>query len=610
MRNFLSNKLLGFALMIGCLMITSSTFAQSNPDLDPLIQNIYARNHVLLNGNWNYLIDQLEVGYYDYRRTPTPNGFFKDPQVDHIKTYKEYDFDSAPVMRIPSDWNTQNAQLFYYEGTVWFKRKFNYQADKEKKRAYLYFGAINYDSKVYLNGTKVGEHIGGYTPFNMEVTDQLKEGENFVVVKVDNKRYAEAVPTLNCDWFNYGGITRDVMLIEVPQTYIRSYKLQLKKDTKDVLSGYVQLSGETDLQQRVIVEVPQLKLKQEVTTDENGYAAFEIKAKPKLWSPDTPNLYAVTITSGTDKVNDKIGFRTIETRGREILLNGAPVFLKGISIHEEAPFYSGRICSEAENLTLLNWAKELGCNYVRLAHYPHNEKMVRMAEELGLMVWSEIPVYWTIQWENPATYSNALNQLNEMIERDQNRAAVIIWSIANETPHGQARDTFLSNLSKAARAKDNTRLISMAMERSDKSPTVLSIQDEMSKYVDVVACNQYLGWYDGINEKIDRVSWEIDYEKPLVFSEFGGGAVAGYHGDKTQIWTEEYQEELYIKTLRMIDERMPQVAGISPWILMDFRSPRRLLPQIQDGFNRKGLISNRGEKKKAFGILKEWYQKK
>lgn len=609
MKNFLKSKLLGFCLLIGCMTV-NDTFAQSNPELDPLIQNVYGRNPILLNGNWNYLVDQLEVGYYNYRRTPDPNGFFKDPQVDNIKTYKEYDFDSAPVMKIPSDWNTQNAQLFYYEGTVWFKHKFNYQSSQQKKRSYLYFGAINYDAKVYLNGQKVGEHIGGYTPFNMEVTGVLKEGENFVVVKVDNKRYAEAIPTLNCDWFNYGGITRDVMLVEVPQTYIQSYRLQLKKGTKDILSGYVQLNGEANLEQSISIEIPQLKIKNEITTDVNGYVAFEIKAKPKLWSMETPNLYDVSIVAATDKTKDKIGFRTIETRGREILLNGESIFLKGISIHEEAPFYSGRICSEAENLTLLNWAKELGCNYVRLAHYPHNEKMVRMAEEMGLMVWSEIPVYWTIQWENPATYANALNQLSEMIERDQNRAAVIIWSIANETPHGKARDAFLSNLSKAAKEKDDSRLISMAMERSDKSPTILSIQDEMNKYVDIISCNQYLGWYDGTNEKIDRVRWEIDYEKPLILSEFGGGAVSGYHGDKTQIWTEEYQEELYIKTLRMIDERMPEVAGISPWILMDFRSPRRLLPQIQDGFNRKGLISNRGQKKKAFWVLNEWYQKK
>lgn len=608
MKNNLGKKFILLSILGFASLFVHPVSAQSNPKLEPLIQHVYGRTFTLLNGNWNYLIDQLEVGYYNYRRTPDPNGFFKDPKVDNVTGYKEYDFDSAPVMKVPGDWNTQNSQLFYYEGTVWFKRKFNLKKVKDS-RYFLYFGAVNYDSKIYLNGQKVGEHIGGYTPFNMEVTKQAEDGENFVIVKVDNKRYPEGVPTLNCDWFNYGGITRDVMLVEVPQTYIQSYNLQLKQGSKDLLTGYVKMKG-AQLQQKVKIEIPELKINKELVTDEKGYAAFEIKAKPGLWSPENPYLYTVSFVGETDKVSDEIGFRTIETRGREILLNGKPIFLKGISIHEEAPFRSGRIISEAEDYTLLSWARELGCNYVRLAHYPHNEKMVRMAEKMGLMMWSEIPVYWTIQWKNPETYQNAHNQLTEMIERDQNRAAVIIWSIANETPHSDARDLFLSDLSKSAREKDNTRLISMAMERSDKSSTILSVQDKMSEYVDIISCNQYLGWYDGLNEKIDRVSWEIDYDKPLVFSEFGGGAVAGYHGDKSQIWTEEYQEELYIKILNMIDERMPPVAGISPWVLVDFRSPRRLLPQIQDGFNRKGLLSDKGMKKKAFFILRDWYNDK
>jgi beta-glucuronidase len=329
-----------------------------------------------------------------------------------------------------------------------------------------------------------------------------------------------------------------------------------------------------------------------------------------LWSPENPKLYAVNISSETDKIADEIGFRTIETRGREILLNGQAVFLKGISIHEEAAFRNGRIFKEEEDLTLLNWAKELGCNYVRLAHYPHNEPMLRLAEKMGLMVWSEIPVYWTIQWENQSVYNNALNQLDEMMERDQNRANVIIWSIANETPHGDARDKFLSSLAVYAREKDNTRLISMAMERKDKSNVVLSVNDNMSQYVDIISFNQYLGWYDGTNEKIDRVRWEIDYNKPIIISEFGGEAVSGLHGEATQLWTEEYQAELYRKTLRMIDERMPLVSGISPWVLKDFRSSRRLLPNVQDGFNRKGLVSDRGEKKLSFYVLQEWYKKK
>ena len=237
--------------------------------------------------------------------------------------------------------------------------------------------------------------------------------------------------------------------------------------------------------------------------------------------------------------------------------------------------------------------------------------MVREAEKMGLLVWSEIPVYWTILWDREDVYANALNQLDEMIERDINRCNIVIWSIANETPHGDARDRFLSSLAKYAREKDPSRLISMAMERNDKSAEILSVRDNMSEYVDIISVNQYVGWYDGTNEKIDRVSWEIDYDKPVMISEFGGDALFGKHGTETDIWTEEYQADLYRKTIRMIEERMsPHISGMSPWVLKDFRSARRLLPQTQDGFNRKGLVSDRGERKQAYYILQDFYKKK
>jgi len=574
---------------------------------EPLIQNVYQRNIQRLNGYWNYLVDPLETGYYDYRRQPSENGFFKDITVDNVQKFKEYDFDSSPVIGIPGDWNTQNPELFYYEGTVWFRRKFDYQPSE--KKVFIYFGAVNYDAKVYLNGKKVGEHTGGYTPFNFDVTGKIVAGENTLVVKVDNKRSVDAVPTNNFDWFNYGGITRDVLLVELPQAFVQTYKFQLQKGTLNVIQAQVKLN-DRQAGVKVTVEIPELKLKKSIETDTAGVASFEEKITPVLWSPQNPKLYDINISTATDKLSDQIGFKQISTRGHEILLNGKPIFLKGISIHEEAAFRNGRIYSAEEDRTLLNWAKELGCNYVRLAHYPHNEQMVREAEKMGIMVWSEIPVYWTIQWEKPEVYANALNQLNEMIERDQNRANIIIWSIANETPFSEARNRFLSALAVAARQKDDTRLISMAMERKDKSSTVLSVKDDMSQYVDVISFNQYVGWYDGTTEKIDRVRWEIDYDKPFIISEFGGDALYGLHGKDTDIWTEEYQASLYRKTLKMIEERMPPIAGMSPWILKDFRSSRRLLPQIQDGFNRKGLISDRGERKQAFYVLQKWYEKR
>ena len=269
-----------------------------------------------------------------------------------------------------------------------------------------------------------------------------------------------------------------------------------------------------------------------------------MKARPVLWTPGNPKLYKVEIELDGQRLTDEIGFRTIETRGKQILLNGKPIFLRGISIHEEAPYRQGRAHTTEDAHILLTWAKELGCNYVRLAHYPHNELAVREAERMGIMVWSEIPVYWTISWQNEGTFNNARQQLHDMIRRDHNRAAIIIWSIANETPHSDARDQFLGKLAEYARTQDNTRLISMAMEVTGASNYVNRLQDNMNKFVDVVSFNEYVGWYRDVHDA-PRMTWEVPYEKPVIISEWGGGALAGNHGSKEQRWTEEFQENLY-----------------------------------------------------------------
>jgi len=348
-------------------------------------------------------------------------------------------------------------------------------------------------------------------------------------------------------------------------------------------------------------------------TDAQGRAIFRFAAPGlKLWSPAQPKLYAATFACGASKASEPIGFRTVRTRGKEILVNGHPVFLRGICIHEEFPVAGGgRVKSAPQAEQLLKWARELNCNFVRLAHYPHNEAMTRLADQLGILVWSEVPVYWTIDWANPETYRNAEQQLSDMIRRDANRAAIIIWSLANETPVSAPRTKFLSALAATARTLDSTRLLSAAMERHGKpgTPTVSVVQDPLAEVVDILAFNQYVGWYDGLPEKCAKVTWEIPYNKPVFVSEFGAGARHGLHGDKSQRWTEEFQADLYAQTLPMLD-RIDGLAGFSPWILMDFRSPRRVLTGVQDGFNRKGLLSDQGEKKQAFNILQEYYRKR
>ena len=570
-----------------------------------LITNTDARRTITLDGEWQTIVDPYESGYYNYRYQPSENGYFKNAKPKSKSDLIEYDFDSSSSLKVPGDWNTQSEQLFFYEGTVWYKKSFDYQR-KPNTRLFVYFGAANYFADVYLNGEKIGQHEGGFTPFNFEITKLVRDTGNFLIVKVDNKRRRDAVPTLMTDWWNYGGLTREVKLIETPATFVNDYFIQLQKGSRDRVIGWVKLSGDK-LQQKITVRIPEAGVSKSFTTDASGMALIDFTAALKLWSLEDPKLYDVVVEAEMDRVQDQIGFRSIDTRGTEILLNGKPIFLRGVCIHEEAPFRGGRAYSREDARTLLGWAKELGGNFVRLAHYPHNEWMVREADRMGIMVWSEIPVYWTILWENAATLENARNQLTEMIARDKNRAAVVIWSMANETPLSDARLSFLRNLVTHARSLDPGRLISAAMERHYVDATTQMIDDPLGEYLDVLGCNEYVGWYDGLPDKADRLEWRTKYQKPLIMSEFGGDALYGNHGDVLTRWTEEYQENLYRHQIAML-KRIPFLRGAAPWILMDFRSPRRPLPKIQDYWNRKGLFSNKGEKKKAFYVMRDWYR--
>jgi len=596
--------------LITLLLLTTAFIGQAQN----LISNVPNRTTTSLNGVWNYIIDPYQTGFYsfhldqyDKQAKPSNGAFFNNYHASNKQELVEYDFDKSAKITIPGDWNSQVPELKYYEGNVWFKKSFDYEL-KDKKRLFVYFGAINYKADVYLNGKKLGTHEGGFTPFNYEVTSIVKPKDNYLVVKVDNTRHKEDVPTVNTDWWNYGGITRDVTLIEENESFIEDYNIQLKKGNAALISGFAKINNLNPAQNVVTISIPELKINYKGKVGADGIVNFEIPAKKiSYWSPENPKLYDVVIDFNGQKLKDNIGFRTIETQEDKILLNGKQIFLRGISIHEENA-KGGRANSEEDALRLLNWAQELGCNYVRLAHYPHNENIIRLADKLGLMVWEEIPVYWTVEFTNEKTYKNAQDQLTAAITRDKNRASIIIWSMANETPISDARNTFLKNLVVHTKSLDNTRLISAAL-LTHNVKGVGMIDDEIGKSLDIIAFNQYLGWYGGNLENAEKTFWDTPYNKPVIVSEFGGDAKAGFHGEKNERWTEEYQEYLYIQNLKMI-EKIPHLSGLSPWILVDFRSPKRLLPGIQEGYNRKGLISNDGEKKKAFYIMQNWYAKK
>lgn len=605
------------ACLISVIFLWSINSSAQSPD--PLLQNAYNRPSRLLNGSWHYIMDPYQMGYYNYRyqpfdqmENPSREAYFMNTSPAKPSDRIEYDFAKSPTLSVPGDWNSQQPELLYYEGNIWYQTTFDYFGSKENRKILLHFGAVNYSAEVYLNGTKLGQHVGGFTPFNFDVTGLIKEKENFLILKVDNSRQKEGVPTLNTDWWNYGGITRDVKLISLPATFIQDYRLQLDPNDPQKLVGHIQLGGEFVDSKALSLVIKELGINLSLQTNSNGRAAIVLKTENiDYWSPENPVLYDVQISSEEDRIRDQIGFRNIRTEGNKILLNGQEIFLKGISIHEEIPQRQGRAYSKQDAQYLLEEAKTLGCNFVRLAHYPHNEHMIRLADQLGLLVWEEIPVYWTIDWENPGTYQNAQQQLSEVIQRDQNRAAVIIWSVANETPVKEVRNQFLNRLIQKARALDPSRLISAALEQQSlkDNPLIRTIRDPLAESVDILSFNQYIGWYDGLPDKASSISWRFIQEKPVFISEFGAGAKHGFHADPLTRWSEEYQEYVYQENLAMI-QKVPGIQGLSPWILFDFRSPRRNLPGIQDGWNRKGLISSEGEKKKAYFVLQDFYLKK
>ncbi|MET0807189.1 MAG: glycoside hydrolase family 2 TIM barrel-domain containing protein, partial [Pseudoxanthomonas sp.] len=290
---------------------------------------------------------------------------------------------------------------------------------------------------------------------------------------------------------------------------------------------------------------------------------------------------------------------------------GKPLYLRGMSLHEEefGPNPARNITEQAARALLHEIKHGLKGNYVRLSHYPHSETTVRLADEMGLLVWSEIPVYWTVDWDNPAVLRKALAMQAETIYRDRNRASVILWSVGNETPVSPSRTRFHGAMADNVRQLDPTRLISAAL-LVERQGDVMAIQDPLIDKLDVLAVNTYAGWYGADTlDAIANLKWNVPQDRPLVLSEFGADALAGYRGNgsgASSKFTEAYQAEYYRKTLAMAD-RIPTLRGMSPWILKDFRSPRREHPVFQNGWNRKGLLSETGVRKQAFGVLRDYY---
>jgi len=596
--------------MFGCMAFMVPASGQQ--PLQTLLVGVDRRTVTSLDGDWHYLVDQSPgQALYNANGEINDKSYAMNTHPNIVgKHNSEYDFAPAPTLKVPGDWNTQIPQLFNYEGVLWYERDFDAQP-KPGTRTFLHVGAANYRSHVWVNQKRVCDHEGGYTPFDCEVTAVLHPGSNFVVIAVDATRLIDGVPSVGIDWFNYGGLTRDVSLLTVPDAFIDDYDVHLAhgpvwQPGNTEISGYVHVL-DAPAGTSVTIDIPEAGARTTVMTGADGKAPFSVKAsKLTLWSPESPKLYKVTLASGDDTLIDYIGFRDIRVDGTRILLNGKAVFLQGANMHAEAPVRGGRANNDEDVATIFSYLKDLNADFVRLAHYPHDERMERAADRDGIMVWSEIPNWQRISFDKPEVYAKDVAMLREMIRRDRNKASVILWSVSNETSNNPVRTKFLTGLVDEARRLDATRLITSALNSAHIEGTSAVLNDPFADALDVVGVNEYIGWYSGAPEDADKMQWTLP-QKPIIMSEFGAEAKQGNHGATNQRWTEEQQTYVLQHQFVMLN-KIPQLRGVTPWILMDFRSPGRNIPKLQDGYNRKGLISEDGKKKQSFELIQNIYK--
>ena len=550
--------------------------------------NAHGRPVQSLDGIWRLTLDPFEEGlrqrWYAYDDAP--------PESWPVP--RDWQHDAGEPAPVPGCWNLLRPELLHYEAAVWYVRDFDAAASTPDEAVLLQFGAAAQRAEVFLNGRHLGGHLGGSTPFTLDATAALRAGSNRLMVMVETARRPERVPMHHFDWFNYGGLHRSVTLLRVPRVHVRRFSAHLGADGQHIVLR-VWLSAPVEA--RAIANLLGASLP---ITIREGYGEAILTATPRLWSPADPHLHEVTLRCGTETLHERIGFRRITTEGTRILLNGEDIFLGGVCVHED-DLELGRCTDGADIARRLAHLRALGGNFLRLAHYPHDERVARACDEAGVLIWAEIPVYWAIDFANPATLADARNQLEELIARDANRASIILWGVGNENADTEARLAFMATLAQAARAADPSRLVTAACLINRAT---FQIEDRLAEHLDVIGLNEYFGWYEQGFQGLGRLLSNSRPDRPVIISETGADALAGYHDAAAPLFSEERQVAFYEGQCATL-ARAPYVRGLAAWLLYDFRSLRRQT-RLQGGFNRKGLVAeDKQTRKAAFATLAE-----
>ncbi len=546
---------------------------------------------------------------------------------------------------LPHTWNKEDvldSEPGYRRSASWYKKNLEISKISDKKRYKLYFEGANITTEVYVNGKKAGEHIGGYLGFKIDITNLVNEGQNEILVRVDNGYNPEIIPSQKNDFFIYGGITRDVWLLEIPDTHLADLKI----NTPDVSAEEASLEVSVNIKKetsksgfsiKVELRNPQGNIVGEQTRlvgGENAKLTFANIKNPQLWDTENPNLYKVFVSlqyngKTVDKVSQRMGFRWFEfKKNGPFYLNGERLLIRGTHRHEEHAGV-GAAVSNSQHRRDMEAIKEMGANFVRLGHYSQDPEVYKACDELGILVWDELP--WSrggLGNDNWKENTKAL--LKEMINQNYNHPSIIIWSLGNEIywlpdfEDGDNREkinTFLNELNKLAHEQDPSR------------KTAIRKYYEGSHIVDVFSPSIWSGWYSGsyksYQKAINQYKKEYDH---FLHAEYGGSSHLGRHTEnpitgegiiksdgweedivQTEVkniaqigdWSENYIVDLFDWHLR-ISETDSTFVGNAQWAFKDFGTPLRpenAIPYM----NQKGLVDRNGNPKDAYYVFKSYW---
>ena len=555
-----------------------------------------------LNKNWNFLKESCGINELNNRK-----------------------FESIDI---PHTWNGidgQDGGNDYHRGQCWYKKTFSME-EKIDGRAYIEFEAVNSVANVYLNKTHLGEHRGGYSRFRFDITEYLEDGENTLLVSADNSHFEDVYP-LFADFTFYGGIYRDVNLIICDAlhfdmldygsdgVYIVQKNVSAESATLEIRSRLVNEADETDINVNVTIKdadgKPVAKNEQGLTVTDSAESLMDIDiVNPTLWDGiKNPYLYQCEveiITDGevTDSISIPTGFRFFSFDGDTgFFLNGEHMRLNGVSRHQDREGVGNALTHEhqVQDMELI---QEVGANSIRLAHYQHNQLFYDLCDQYGMVVWAEIPyISRTSDKENYA--ENAISQMHELVRQNYNHASIIMWGVQNEIglfPEERPLDEVVRTINAVVKEDDTTRVTTQAQ---------VSMVDENNPAnweTDIVAFNQYYGWYVGETNDYDSFIQKFRKANPhtcLGYSEYGAEGILKWHADdpKVKDYTEEYHAKFH-EEVTAIFKKYDFIWGTYVWNMFDFGSDMRDEGGVR-GRNNKGLVTfDRSTKKDAFYFYK------